>query len=92
MRGNGLAAARTSRAMQSFNFSDLSWDRDPRECMAGGGEMEPRATVYAAILGQRTFTDEDELQIDFDELERPSTMRRLSTALQKIQGSCGCFM
>lgn len=86
------AANRPLSSRQSFSFADHSWDLDPREFTPAGNGTEPRTTVYAAILGERTYNDEDEFQIDFDELDRPSPIKRLSTALQSIQSTCGCFL
>ncbi|KAL8434235.1 hypothetical protein Efla_002000 [Eimeria flavescens] len=85
------AAARRSAHTQGFRFSDQTWDVDPREFRSAETATDSQARVYAQILGGRTYSDDDEIHIDFDELERPLHLRRLSTAMQTLQNSCGCF-
>lgn len=85
-------AVRALKNRRNLSYSDHSWDFDALDYPQPDGYTEEQEQVYAAILGDRTFKEEDEIKIDFDELERPSPVERFSLAVQSIGTRCGCLL
>lgn len=77
-----------ARGLHGFAASG-SWNNDPRVPASNNGGEDKNATVYAAILGNRTYKEEDELLIDFDELGSPHPVNRVSAA---FYNACGCLL
>ncbi|CDJ52618.1 vacuolar (H+)-ATPase G subunit domain-containing protein, putative [Eimeria brunetti] len=87
-----LLAERLEKGKKNLSVSDFSWDVDTLEYPMIDNASPDQDDVYAAILGERTLKEEEEVQIDFDELEDPAPLGRFSSAMQSIQTTCGCLL
>ncbi|CDJ69151.1 vacuolar (H+)-ATPase G subunit domain-containing protein, putative [Eimeria necatrix] len=85
-------AVRALKNRRNLSYSDHFWDSDALDYPQQDGCTLEQEQAYAAILGDRTFKEEDEIKIDFDELERPSPVERFSLAVQSIGTRCGCLL
>ena len=87
-----MLAERRANGKRATHVSDFSWDVDALEYPAVDNSSPEQEKLYATILGDRTLKEEEEVYIDFDELETPSPLGRFSSAMQSIQTTCGCFL
>lgn len=87
-----VIAERVAKGKRNKHISDFSWDVDNLEYPTLDNSSPEQDDLYARILGDRTLKEEEEVYIDFDELERPLPLGRFSSAMQSIQTTCGCFL
>ncbi|CDI79398.1 vacuolar (H+)-ATPase G subunit domain-containing protein, putative [Eimeria praecox] len=87
-----MIAERMAKGKRNTHISEISWDADALEYPMIDNSSAEQEEAYAAILGDRTLKEEEEVYIDFDELERPSPLGRFSSAMQSIQTTCGCLL